>query len=184
MSGNFIYEGFVNLELCDKLIDHHKKSNKKFDGAFSNKHIVDKRVKDSIDVVLYYGEELYNEYCTELQVVLDSYVQNYPSCKYYSPFKTTPANIQHYAPGGGFKIWHTERASKVLPNSSRHLVFMTYLNDVTDGGGTEFLNQNITVDARKGKTLIWPADWTHTHRGIVSPTQNKYIITGWFNFIK
>jgi len=183
MSGNFIYEDYVNLELCDKLIDFHKKSNRKFDGVFGNKKLVDKRVKDSIDVVLRFDDKLYKEYSTELQVVLDSYIKKYPSCNFYAPFTSTPANIQYYAPGGGFKVWHTERASKALPNSSRHLVFMTYLNDVTDGGGTEFLNQNIAIEARKGKTLIWPVDWTHTHRGIISPTQEKYIITGWFNFI-
>jgi hypothetical protein len=60
---------------------------------------------------------------------------------------------------------------------------MTYLNDVEDGGGTEFLNQKLVVHAKKGKTLIWPADWTHTHRGVVSPTQEKYIITGWLNYM-
>jgi hypothetical protein len=69
-----------------------------------------------------------------------------------------------------------------MPAAARHLVFMTYLNDVTDAGGTEFLYQGITVQPRKGLTLIWPADWTHHHRGVVSPTQEKYIITGWFSF--
>jgi hypothetical protein len=59
---------------------------------------------------------------------------------------------------------------------------MTYLNTVTDNGGTEFLNQQLIINAEKGKTVIWPADWTHTHRGVVSATQDKYIITGWFNY--
>jgi hypothetical protein len=60
---------------------------------------------------------------------------------------------------------------------------MTYLNDVNDDGETEFYYQNLKIKPQKGKTVIWPADWTHTHRGITSPTQEKYIITGWFNFI-
>jgi hypothetical protein len=60
---------------------------------------------------------------------------------------------------------------------------MTYLNDVHDAGGTEFFHQKLTVLPRKGLTLIWPADWTHTHRGIVSPTEEKYVITGWFDFV-
>lgn len=59
---------------------------------------------------------------------------------------------------------------------------MTYLNDVTDEGGTQFLHQNVTVQPRKGLTVVWPADWTFFHRGIPSPTQEKRIITGWFNF--
>jgi hypothetical protein len=35
---------------------------------------------------------------------------------------------------------------------------------------------------RKGLTLIWPAIWTHPHRGVVSPTQTKYIATGWWMY--
>ena len=60
---------------------------------------------------------------------------------------------------------------------------MTYLNDVTDDGETEFYYQKIKVKPQKGLTLIWPADWTHTHRGNTSKTQDKYIITGWYSFI-
>ena len=59
---------------------------------------------------------------------------------------------------------------------------MTYLNDVDDGGETEFLYQDVKTKAVKGKTVIFPVEWTHTHRGIPSPTQDKYIITGWFSF--
>ena len=61
---------------------------------------------------------------------------------------------------------------------------MTYLNDIEDGGETEFLYQKIKVKPRKGLTLIWPVDWTHTHRGIVSPSQEKTIITGWYEFFE
>ena len=59
---------------------------------------------------------------------------------------------------------------------------MTYLNDVTDGGETEFFHQNLKITPEKGLTLIWGADWTFTHRGIPSPSQEKYIATGWFSF--
>ena len=57
---------------------------------------------------------------------------------------------------------------------------MTYLNNVTDKGETEFLHQKLKIKPEIGKTLIWPTDFTHTHRGIPSPTQEKYIVTGWF----
>ena len=59
---------------------------------------------------------------------------------------------------------------------------MTYLNNVKDGG-TEFKYQNITAPAHKGLTLIWPAIWTHTHRGQISQTESKTIITGWFSYV-
>ena len=59
---------------------------------------------------------------------------------------------------------------------------MTYLNNV-DNGGTEFLFQKLKIPAKKGLTLIWPSDFTHTHRGVVSKTQEKYIVTGWMNYV-
>jgi hypothetical protein len=58
---------------------------------------------------------------------------------------------------------------------------MTYLNTVEDGGGTSFFYQRVTLKAEKGLTLIWPVEWTHTHKGEVSETEEKYIVTGWFS---
>ena len=59
---------------------------------------------------------------------------------------------------------------------------MVYLNDVTDGGETEFPTQDKKFSPRAGDVLIWPAYWTHPHRGIVSESQVKYIATGWYAF--
>ena len=59
---------------------------------------------------------------------------------------------------------------------------MTYLNDIEDGGETEFFYQKLKVKPQKGLTLIWPVDWTHTHRGVPSMTEEKIIATGWYYF--
>ena len=45
---------------------------------------------------------------------------------------------------------------------------MTYLNDVSDGGETEFYYQKLKVKPETGLTLIWGSDWTFTHKGITS----------------
>ena len=90
-------------------------------------------------------------------------------------------NIQHYKPGEGFYAEHYERTVKM--HYERVLVFMTYLNTVEDGGGTHFRFQNQTTKAKKGLTLLWPTDFTHIHNGIISPTEHKYIATGWFSFV-
>ena len=88
--------------------------------------------------------------------------------------------IQHYKKGGGYKKWHFENAATNVLD--RCLVFMTFLNDIDDGG-TDFLYQNLTIPAKKGLTLIWPAYWTHTHKSQVTKTKEKYIITGWMNYV-
>ena len=64
----------------------------------------------------------------------------------------------------------------------RVLVWMFYLNDVNDGG-TRFTNYNKIINATKGRLVLWTPYWTHTHHGIISRTQTKYIATGWYSFI-
>ena len=119
------------------------------------------------------------DYHRHLEKCLDKYIERYKYINYIKRFSCNEDyNIQKYLPNGGFKKWHFE--NEVM--DKRVLVFMTYLNDVTDAGGTEFLYQNLTTPAEKGLTIIWPAGFTHVHKGIVSPTQTKYIATGWYSF--
>lgn len=88
-------------------------------------------------------------------------------------------NLQKYQTGGHFSQLHSERTSiRTLP---RLLVWMTYLNDVEDGGETEFTMYGLKVKPAAGKTVIWPAEWTHAHRGCPVLSGEKYIITGWFH---
>ena len=91
-------------------------------------------------------------------------------------------NLQKYKPNQGYFGLHCENAG-LGGGNSRVLAWMFYLNTVTDDGGTYFDNYDLTLNAVEGRCVIWPAYWTHTHRGIVSKTESKYIVTGWFNFI-
>ena len=122
------------------------------------------------------------EYMQALQGVLDDYIQRFPFCNTSRFQIVEPLSMQSYPKGGGFKEWHTERLNSLPGTAFRHLVFMTYLNDVPDGG-TEWYHQDKYVDAKKGYTVIWPADWTHFHRGRVSKEHEKKIITGWFAYV-
>jgi hypothetical protein len=174
----FIGQGQISSSLCESLIDLFKSS------LYKNPTVAKDHDGDWLEVQFNPWDSLMTGYVGELQKVLDDYIAKFPYCNMFAPFTTTELfKIQHYTPGKGYTEWHTERGSASEPIVTRHLVFMTYLNTVTDQGGTEFLHQNLVINAEQGKTLIWPADWTHTHRGIASPTQEKFIITGWFNYI-
>ena len=185
---SFIHQEFLSdTTICKKLILYHEKDKEKSSGLcyFKGGLDVNREYKDSIDSKINPSRRVFKQYYEQLKIVTSNYIKKFPSCNFYSPWGIIEeGNVQHYRPNGGFKIWHSERVSVKMPTSTRHLVFMTYLNDVTDGGETEFLNQGIKVSPKEGLTLIWPADWTHTHRGIPSPTQDKYIITGWFNYLE
>lgn len=143
---------------------------------------VDLTAKDSFDVELGWGAHT-NQYFLNLQKCVNAYIEKYEYCNENSPWEVVEnVNIQKYLPEGGYHRWHCERGGHSTSSNMRHMVFMTYLNDVTDAGETEFFHQKIRVQPKKGLTLIWPADWTFTHRGIPSPTQEKMIVTGWFSY--
>lgn len=183
---NFIYQEYIeDLSLCDKLIEYHKRSSEKTDGKIGFK--VQPEKKKSTDVYLIPNQveksSIAHQYFLQLLKVLEKYVAEYKFSGEYGQFGLIePVCIQHYKPDEGFFIWHTERMGPKPPLSLRHLVFMTYLNDVEQGGETEFYYQKLKIKPKKGLTVIWPSDWTHTHRGITSTEFDKYIITGWFDF--
>ena len=180
---NFI-KGWIldDTSICDSLIRFHQQSKNKKPGMTGGG--IDKEYKDSIDVVA--EDPVASEYILDcLYPVLKKYIDVYKWSGGYGEFEITqPFNIQHYPKGGGFKSWHTERGSARAPDVSRHLVFMTYLNDVNDCGETEWYYQKMKIAPRKGLTVVWPADWTFTHRGIPSDSEEKWIATGWLNFVE
>jgi len=113
---------------------------------------------------------------------VNDYLEDFPILKGAQFSMLEKINIQRYLPpDGGYKSWHTERLSS--SQSSRMLTWMIYLNTVKDEGGTEFKYLNKKTQAEEGKVLIWPSDFTHEHRGVASPTERKYILTGWYNFV-
>jgi hypothetical protein len=188
LQNNFIGSYVIPSTVCDAVVEYYSTSTEKYSGTvahFTQDNQVTNTIKESTECILSPHNPSGHLYFTELKKCLNQYIEQYPYSNNYGPFAIKEnVKIQHYHPGQGYTAYHTERGSCSEPNSSRHLVFMTYLNDVAHGGETEFYHQQLKVKPQKGLTLIWPADWTHTHRGIVAPIEEKIIITGWWNFIK
>lgn len=84
--------------------------------------------------------------------------------------------LQKYQPEEGYFALHCEVGSPA--NMMRVLAWMIYLNDVPDGG-THFSEQKYDCEAKQGRLVMWPAYFTHMHRGIISKKHLKYIATGW-----
>jgi hypothetical protein len=179
----FIGGWFMPENIIDEINDYFDSMKHKCKPGKAAKEI-NKDTKDSLDLGIDFDdyEPPFLEYRKYNQKILENYLKVFKRANDNVSFDIREnINIQHYPVGGGFKIWHHENNGN-LQDRNRHLVFMTYLNDVEDGG-TEFLHQKIIVPSKKGLTIIWPAPWTHTHRGQVSHTKEKRIITGWYNFI-
>ena len=182
----FIGASFINNKICDDLISYFKKSphNFKKTGTIGLGQ-TDKSIKDSMDMHLSGKETIhpFQEYLKELQKCLLIYQKKFKDVQNLSRFSISHEGycIQYYKTGGGFKAWHNERSN--LKQCHRILIFMTYLNTVKDGG-TFFKYQKLKIPAKKGLTLIWPSDWTHTHKGEISKTKEKFIVTGAFGFLE
>ena len=83
----------------------------------------------------------------------------------------TGYQIQRTQPGDHY-IWHHDQTK------TRLVTFIWYLNDVKDGGYTEFID-GTRIQPEAGKLIIFPATWDFLHRGVSPKTETKYICTGW-----
>jgi hypothetical protein len=88
------------------------------------------------------------------------------------------SKVQKTVPGQGYHVWHHEHGFGGRAHR-RLLAFSLYLNDVAEGGETEFLYQRVRFKPVMGQMLIWPAYFTHAHRGNQPLSGEKYIVTGW-----
>ena len=94
-------------------------------------------------------------------------------------------NMQKYRAGsGGYHHWHSELYPREANCETLHrvLLFMFFLNDVEEGGHTDFFYQKLAVKPKAGRMVIAPAGFTHTHKGNVPVSNDKYIVTSWILF--
>jgi len=93
-------------------------------------------------------------------------------------FNYTSLKIQKTLPTEGYHVWHIEH-QRGFYNEARALVFTIYLNDVEEGGETEFLHFSKRVKPKTGRIVIWPASFPYVHRGNPPLSGEKYILTSW-----
>jgi len=91
---------------------------------------------------------------------------------------TDSMQIQKYEKNVGKYVYHEDSRCNFTDRKSRKLTFLWYLNDVHEGGETEFWSK-YSIKPEAGKLVLFPACWTFPHRGNVPISNDKYIITGW-----
>ena len=175
-----------NNQLCDQIINFFE-NNSELHIKGTTGGGVDESIKKSTDMTIHpeYLKEkkysLFNDYFKNLNKCFIDYKEQYDFLKIFvKKIHIGPFNIQKYFPGDHFASLHSERTD--MASIHRLFAWMTYLNDVEDGGTTDFEYYKIKVKPETGKTLIWPAEWTHAHKGAVLKSGKKYIITGWLHF--
>ncbi len=181
-----IFDNAVSSEDCKSIVkyfDDHK--NEQQQGTVGHKGVVNRQYKDTLEI----PGRLFTNMTFIEKALLEPIAKG--TAEYVNKYKEIAGhiarwdlengyNLQKYNPGSAYWIPHTEHSS--IASGYRMLVWMIYLNTISDGGGTKFTCYDKTVNAEEGRLVIWPASWTHTHHGCVSPTEYKYIATGWYSF--
>jgi hypothetical protein len=133
-------------------------------------------------MALFNGEFAIDVFFNGLQKCYEDYLSVYSTLA-DSPVRATEMKMQRTDPGGGYHLWHAEQNGGVQAN--RVLVYMLYLNTLEPdaAGETEFLYQKERYRPVENTMIIWPAAYTHAHRGnTVFGDKSKYIVTGWFYY--
>ena len=186
LNPNFIGSWIIESSICDEIITYYEKNElKQIQGGTSKG--IDLNVKDRQDIAIRPKDLKSPE-----NEILKRYFENLFDCyKDYNlqwPFLASMVNnleigsfnIGKYKPGQHFQKIHCERSS--LDTLHRLFAFMTYLNDVEEGGSTFFNHYDLEIKPKRGLTILWPAEWTHSHKGNILKSGLKYIITGWLIF--
>ena len=163
---------------CELIINRFEEANT----YFHEDHQFDNRSLGRYDTAIDIANIPWDESQDQVPIVrefLNKALQEYgriyqgANCpQYYTTLK-----LQKTPPGGGYHVWHCENNS--MSSSARCITWMMYLNDITDGGETEFLYQSMRVQPTAGTVVLWPSQYTHMHRGNPPLSEDKYILTGW-----
>jgi hypothetical protein len=186
-----IYKSFVyskknslSKELCEQIITIHDNDKNKKEGSTLGG--VNKDVKDTTDITINFDSNIYVELhkilITELMNTLPEYINSLPSIQKYNTFFDCDyfvdvVIIQKYDKNKGKYIYHNDSRIDYTNKKYRVFTFIWYLNDVYEGGETEFINFKIIPE--KGKLLIFPASFVFPHCGNMPVSDDKYILTGW-----
>ena len=203
-----IYDDLLDSNSCQSVIQYFNQFKDKDKYRFI--HSRDTETKKSIDFNVDFAEidnEIpYTPFRQFNTILLPPVVEAIGRYKITYPFLDNIAswclrsgyNIQYYSEGQGYSGLHCEHASRwkninnqeldlgslnaedhSLPGD-RMLVWMMYLNDAQSG--TEFPHQATTIQPKEGRVVVWPAYWTHPHKGVTPNKGDKYIATGWCSF--
>lgn len=183
--GSFLFEIKNALPdfLCDDMVARFEENQAdQYQGRVGSSMTGNTQLKKTTDLVASgkeHWKDVDNNLFRSLAMALKNFKDNYPYFTEMSRFKDMGYNLQRYQPGEYYH-WHVDADNLEL--ASRQLVALWYLNDVEQGGETDFIHQKVSITPEKGKLVLFPPFWTHEHRAAVVEKGTKYIATTWITF--
>jgi hypothetical protein len=165
------------IELFDKFDKHGYSHRRRHDGVLMEDSSV-----DISPIELEWDENFIDSFHDRYySLIYPLYNNKYSSIQQLRKHKSKYIKIQKTLPTEGYHIWHCEDDGSY--GNGRVLAWILYLNDVEEGGETEFLYQSLRIKPKVGTFILFPAYFTHTHRGNPPLSGVKYIATGWIEVI-
>lgn len=180
-----IYENVLSDEYTNEIINIFDQNKYKFQPRVrldrNNNLIASDRAISSDQINIASHIDFFNNILDKK--ILPRYFSKYPSflqtiSESSEGITIIPFQIQETSPGEGYHKFHSEWGG-VNDIAYRILTYTAYLNDINEGGETEFLYQHSRLKPKKGTIVIFPSFCTHFHRGNPPLKNNKYIVTGW-----
>ena len=176
-----VYDNFYSNEECEEyinLIEHYISTGlilKEEKTLHKTAHYAI-NFNNDVNYNILSGDNLSLEFLPKIKDPIDEYLKKF-SVLGQENLLIYDTKAKKIPIGGGFHNWHYENTG--LQVSARKLVIQLYLNTIDEGGETEFLYINKRIKAEQGRLIIFPAAFTHTHRGNPPIGQDKYIISTW-----
>ena len=185
-----IYENAFTSKECEdtiKLFENYHRNGYTYSRAHQTKGILNFKDDVAVDIApsieLDWSPEFINSFHSRLyNYIYPLYNIQYPVLQTLKKHKSKYIKIQKTAPTQGYHFWHCEHDA-IGDGNDRILSWILYLNDVEEGGETEFLYQSLRFKPKAGTFLLFPAHFTHTHRGNPPLSGVKYIATGWIQYL-
>ena len=197
---DFIYQKDLSLDgaLCDRIIEiFETNKDEQFKGVLGGSYglksgsVVDIITKDTTDCNIISSSARILEWqpiicilIKELEANLQNYIEKLETTLHLSLndiYKSKAIDtflIHKYEKGKGKFLYHNDFYIDRDRGKYRILNYMWYLNDVIDGGETEFFGY-YKIKPQKGKMIIFPSEWFFPHCGKMPISDDKYVITGW-----
>jgi hypothetical protein len=196
----YLNNNSISPELCKTIITMFDLDNNKYEGVTFGG--LNKNVKDTQDLMIpnspdksgfdkwskiqkFLEKELAKNTKEYIKILDDIVIKNHEkenTTSQYTTFGSLLTNesfmVQRYTKQKGRYIYHNDFKSDYENKKYRVITYLWYLNNVEEGGETEFWGTHI-IKPEAGKLLLFPASWTFPHRGKMPLSHDKYIITGW-----
>ena len=190
-----IFTNVFDDEFCNNIINYYKEAEEK---GFTKNRVQREGAPSTLkedESLFLLGQEninsesaslmcapphLYDTFNKVLDECYGAYKTKYAVLNQTDPQFVNTIKVQKTKPGQGYHVWHAENTSR--RDCGRLVAWTAYMNDEFEAGETEFLYQQYRYKPRKGDLMIFPAGFTHTHRGNPPIGGDKYIITGWIEF--